>query len=81
MHRSRQVDDAIKRYSREANLEIDKIKKKLFVRKSAEEESLKTVSESTKFKYSRVFLSAIDWLIKGKSSLVHLYFVSGCHLL
>ena len=50
MHRSRQVDDTIKRYSREANLEIDKIKKKLFERKVVGEESLKTVSESTKFK-------------------------------
>ena len=50
MRRSRQVDDTIKRYSREANLEIDKIKKKLFERKIAGEESLKTVSESTKFK-------------------------------
>ena len=50
MHRSRQVDEAIKRYSRDANLEINKIKKKLFARNTAGEESLKTVSESTKFK-------------------------------
>ena len=60
MHRSRQVDDAIKRVSREANLEIDKIKKKLFVRKSAGEESLKTVSESTKFKYVILLLNYFD---------------------
>ena len=59
MHRSRQVDDAIKRVSREANLEIDKIKKKLFVRKSAGEESLKTVSESTKFKYGILLLNGL----------------------
>ena len=57
MHSSRKVEDAIKRYSREATLEIDKIKKKLFVRKSAGEESLKTASESTKFKYGIILLN------------------------
>ena len=60
MHRSRQVDEAIKRYSQDANLEKDKIKKKLFARKTAGEESLKTISESTKFKYGIPLLKDFD---------------------
>lgn len=48
--RSEKVEEAIKRYSREANVEIDDIKKKLFARKYAGEHSLRTVSESKKFK-------------------------------
>ena len=49
-HHSEEVEEAIKRYSREANLEIDEIKKKLFVRKYAGLHSVKTVSESKKYK-------------------------------
>ena len=49
-HHSEKVEEAIKRYSREANVEIDTIKKKLFARKYAGEHSLTTVSESKKFK-------------------------------
>ena len=49
-HHSEEVEKAIKRYSREANLEIDEIKKKLFVRKYAGLHSVKTVSESKKYK-------------------------------
>ena len=49
-HRSRKVDDAIKRYSRAANLEIDEIREKLFERKYATENSLKVLSESTNLK-------------------------------
>ena len=47
----RKVDDTIKRYSREINLEVDEIKNKFFERKIAREDSLKIVSESTRFKY------------------------------
>ena len=48
--RSEKVEEAIKRYSREANVEIDTIKKKLFARKYAGEHSLTTVSEFKNFK-------------------------------
>ena len=47
----RKVDDTIKRYSREASLEVNEIKNKFFERKIAREDSLKIVSESTRFKY------------------------------
>ena len=47
----RKVDDTIKRYSREVNLEVNEIKNKFFERKIAREDSLKIVSESTRFKY------------------------------
>ena len=53
-HRGAKVDDAIKRYSREANVDIGYIKKKLFKRVSAGAHSLVTVSESTKFKYGNL---------------------------
>ena len=49
-HHSEEVEEAIKRYSREVNLEIDEIKKKLFVRRYAGQHSLQTVSESKKYK-------------------------------
>ena len=49
-HRGAKVEDAIKRYSREANVDIGQIKNKLFKRVSAGKHSLETVSESTKFK-------------------------------
>ena len=49
-HRGVEVEDAIKRYSREANVDIGQIKKKLFKRISAGAHSLETVSESTNFK-------------------------------
>ena len=44
------VEDTIKRYSREANVEIDQIKQKLFKRVSVGSHSLNTSSKSTKFK-------------------------------
>ena len=50
-HRSVEVEDAIRRYSREANVEIGPIKMKQFKREYAAEHSLVTDSESTKFKY------------------------------
>ena len=53
--RSREVENAIKRYSREANLEIDEITTKRFDRKFAGKESIKSVSETSKFKYG-IFL-------------------------
>ena len=53
-HRGAEVEDAIKRYSREANVDIGHIKKKLFKRVSAGAHSLVTVSESTKFKYGNL---------------------------
>ena len=59
-HRGAEVEDAIKRYSREANVDIGHIKKKLFKRMSAGAHSLVTVSESTKFKYGN--LKIIDIL-------------------
>ena len=49
-HRSEKVEEAIKRYSREANVEIDEIKKKLYARKYVGEHTLRTVSESKKMK-------------------------------
>ena len=50
-HRSMEVEDAIRRYSREANVGIGPIKMKQFKREYAGEHSLVTDSESTKFKY------------------------------
>ena len=50
-HHSKEVEDTIKRYSRDANVEIGPIKMKKFKRTYAAEYSLVTDSESTKFKY------------------------------
>ena len=49
-HHSEKVEEVIKRYSREANVEIDEIKKKLYARKYVGEHTLRTVSESKKMK-------------------------------
>ena len=49
-HRSADVEDVIKRYSREANLEMDEIKNKLFERKYAGKYSLQTKKYSKKLK-------------------------------
>ena len=49
-HRTEKVEGSIKRYSRQANVETDEIKKKLFARKYVGEHFLRTVSESKKFK-------------------------------
>ena len=50
-HRSKKVQDTIRRYSRDANVEIGPIKMKQFKRTYVAEYSLVTDSESTKFKY------------------------------
>ena len=50
-HRSNEVKETIKRYSRDANVEIGPIKMRQFKRTYAAEYSLVTDSESTKFKY------------------------------
>ena len=62
-HRGAEVEDAIKRYSREANVDIGHIKKKLFKRMSAGAHSLVTVSESTKFKYGNRNLYNRNYII------------------
>ena len=72
-HRSEKMEEAIKRYSREANVEINEIKKKLFERKYAGEHSLRTISESKKFKYvvSKMYISIkiILNLVRSKTEL------------
>ena len=52
-HGSAKVKDAIKRYSREANVDIGPIKMKHFTREIVGEHSLvnSAASDSTKFKY------------------------------
>ena len=50
-HRSAEVESAIKRYSRDANLEIGEIKTKQFQRTSAGKHSLVNASETTNLKY------------------------------
>ena len=50
-HRSMEVEETIRRYSRDTNVEIGPIKMKQFKRTYAAEHSLVTDSESKKFKY------------------------------
>ena len=60
-HHRRKVEDTIKRYSREANLEVNEIKNKFFERKIAREDSLKIVSESTRFKYGIMIFCCLGY--------------------
>ena len=72
-HHRRKVEDTIKRYSREANLEENETKNKFFERKIAREDSLKIVSESTRFKYDIMICCWFNLFFIQKLSL-YFYF-------